>query len=147
LDKDNGKSIIDAANRYGVVGLKLAVETILVESLLITKSNVSDWLLFADAKMCPLLKEQAVSYFVARAGDLLKEESSKKLKESPKLMEELMLEISNSATNDTRFSNTGRNMSVNELRKKLDEKGLDVDGSKEIMLSRLESSNKRQRSE
>ena len=40
-------------------------------------------------------------------------------------------------------------MSVNELRKALDEKDLDVDGSKEMLVSRLGESNanKRQRTE
>ena len=38
-------------------------------------------------------------------------------------------------------------MSVNELRKELNEKGLGVDGSKETLISRLEASRKRQREE
>ena len=58
-----------------------------------------------------------------------------------------MVEVSNSSYNDPRFANSGMNMSVNELRKKLDEEGLDVDGSKETLISRLQESNKRQRAE
>ena len=53
----DGKDAIEAANRYGVVNLKLAVETALVELLVIIIQNVMDYLLFADAKICPLLKE------------------------------------------------------------------------------------------
>ena len=47
------------------------METTLVKSLVITMRNAIDWLLFAEAKVCPLLKEYAISYFVTRADDLL----------------------------------------------------------------------------
>lgn len=147
LAGDNGEDIIDAADRYGIVGLKLAVERALVESLVIDSSTVAKWLIFADSKNCPLLKEQATAYFVSRSKDILNHESSKELKESPKLLTELMREIYETANIDSRFDNSGRNMSVDELRKKLDEKDLDVDGSKEMLVSRLEESNKRQRIE
>ena len=141
-----GKDIIEAANRYGIIGLKLAVETALVERCVITIDNVVDWILFADAKTCPLLKEYATNYFVAHATDVLNSDSSKKLKESPQLLSELLL-ASNSPKNDC-FEQT-RRMSVDQLRKALNEKGLDVDGSKEMLVSRLDESNanKRQRTE
>ena len=142
---DQGKEIIDAANKYGISGLKLAVETVLVESLVITKGNVADWLIFADAKICPLLKEQAVAYFVSRPEDILNSDSSKQLKESPKLLTELMLEVSKSSNGD-RFVDSKYQL-VDELRRQLHEKGLDTDGSKEMLVSRLQESNKRQRTE
>eukprot|EP00571_Detonula_confervacea_P004873 CAMPEP_0172318904 /NCGR_PEP_ID=MMETSP1058-20130122/36180_1 /TAXON_ID=83371 /ORGANISM="Detonula confervacea, Strain CCMP 353" /LENGTH=349 /DNA_ID=CAMNT_0013033827 /DNA_START=101 /DNA_END=1147 /DNA_ORIENTATION=+ len=124
LVANNGQTIIIAADRYSLVGLKLAVERALVESMVIHSGNFSDWLIFADAKNCPLLKEYAISYFVARSEDVLNSEtSSKQLNESPKLLKELMKEISKISKNDTRYSNTERNMSVNELRTKLDEEG------------------------
>jgi len=142
----NSKDIIAAANRFGVIGLKLAAETALVESSVVTTENVADWLIFADSKTCPLLKEQATACFVSRSEDVLNSESSKYLKESPKLLTELMMEISKSANKATSFGD-GRNVSVNDLREQLHEKGLDVDGSKEMLIARLETSNKRQRTE
>ncbi|KAL7536735.1 hypothetical protein ACHAXR_007371 [Thalassiosira sp. AJA248-18] len=115
--------------------------------------NVVDWLLFADAKTCPLLKEYAISFFVTRADDLLSLESSKKVKDSPELMEELMIAVAKDrdmykekAKAGIIFQNPSR-VTVGELRRKLDERGLGVDGSKEILVSRLEGSNKRLKTE
>ena len=141
---DTGKELVIAADRYGVPGLKLAVETTLVQTLMLRQNNFADWLMFADSMALPLLKEHAVSYFVARAPDLINSGHMELLNQSPKLMNELMVEVSTSLTNDSRFGNTGRNMSVNELRKTLDEQGLDVDGSKKMLVSRYQE-NKRQR--
>jgi speckle-type POZ protein len=59
-----GKEIIDAANRYELVNLKLAVETDLVRHRVLRKDNVADYILFADAQSCALLKEYAISYFL-----------------------------------------------------------------------------------
>ena len=142
-----GRELIEAANRYGVVGLKLAVETALVETNIITMDNVVDWIVFADAKTCPLLKEHATNYFSVMAKDIIKSETWKKLKESPDLMEEMIFAMSNTPENDC-FDQTSK-MSVDELRKELNEMGLDVDGSKEMLVSRLDESNanKRQRTE
>ena len=89
-----GKEIIEAADRYGIVSLKLAVETALVERCILNLDNVVDWLLFADAKTCPLLMEHATNYMAVMIKDILSHESSEKLKESPKLMADLMLAVS-----------------------------------------------------
>ncbi|KAL9187241.1 hypothetical protein ACHAXT_001344 [Thalassiosira profunda] len=140
-------SIIDAANRYAVVGLKMAVESAVIRSTLIGSrpilgsSNVVTWLLFADAKTCPLIKECAIAMIAARPKDFL---SDARLKASPALMHELLVAISD---DDDRFGDTAQPKSVSELRQELHEKGLDVDGSKEMLVARLEGSNKRQRTE
>mmetsp|Transcript_931 Transcript_931/g.2003 ORF Transcript_931/g.2003 Transcript_931/m.2003 type:complete len:395 (+) Transcript_931:38-1222(+) len=149
INNDTGSDLIMAANRLDVPGLKLAVEMTLVKSLTLTRASVADWLMFADARDCPLLKEYVTSYIVARATDFMfmNSEWTKKLSESPWLMHELMLEISMRLNNDSRFDSTGRNMSVSELRTKLHEKGLDVDGSKTTLISRLQGSNKRQKTD
>ena len=53
-----GMDIIEAANRYGGVGLELelAVEAELVEQYAVNMNNVVEWILFADAMTCPLLE-------------------------------------------------------------------------------------------
>lgn len=144
---ENGMSVIEAADRFGVVGLKLAIETELVRNLAISSDNVIGWLIFAESKTCSLLKEAAMSYFLARAKDLLNSETREKLSETPGLMVELMTEMSNRNDIDTRFDEYG-NLSVTDLRKKLIEEELDIDGSKEMLVSRLtESAKKKQRTE
>ncbi|KAL7457998.1 hypothetical protein ACHAWC_009886 [Mediolabrus comicus] len=85
------KDLINACDKYDLVGLKHAAESYLVRTCVINIDNVVEWMQFADAKTCPLLKEYAMSYFVARGRDVLKTESYKNLRESPRLMEEIML--------------------------------------------------------
>ena len=148
LAVDSGKDLIIAADKYGIVDLKMTMEAKLVHLIKLKRKNVADWLLFANSMNCPLLKEHVTNYFVSRSADLIGSEHLEKLKESPKIMSELMKELSTRMNNDPRFVITPeRNMPVNELRKKLSEEGLDVDGSKEMLLSRLNESNKRQRTE
>mmetsp|Transcript_12300 Transcript_12300/g.30077 ORF Transcript_12300/g.30077 Transcript_12300/m.30077 type:complete len:396 (+) Transcript_12300:214-1401(+) len=139
-----GKELIDAADRYGIVGLKLSVETALVDRCIINLDNAVDWLLFADAKNCPLLKEAATNYCAGMVKDVLNSKASEQLKQSPRLLSELLLAVSNDS-NDC-FDETSQ-MSVNDLRAKLYEKGLDVDGSKETLVTRINTPNKRQRVE
>ena len=52
-----GKDIIDACDQFDVVGLKISAETALVQKGVISVNNVADWIHYADAKTCPLLKE------------------------------------------------------------------------------------------
>lgn len=139
-----GMDIIEAANRYGVVGLKLAVEADLVEQYVVNMNNAVEWILFADAMTCPLLQEYATSYFSDMIKDILSSESAEKLKTSPRLMSELMIAISN---NPNDHFDPMDSMTVSELRTELRRKSLDVDGSKEALISRLKVSNKRQRTE
>ena len=145
--KKNGMSIIEAADMFGVIPLKLAIETELVRNLVIKRRNVTDYLIFAESKTCSLLKEAAMSYFVTRSADLLNSATQEKLSESPGLLIELMKEMSKRNDTDTRFDEYG-NLSVNDLRKRLIAEELDIDGSKESLVSRLkESAKKRQRTE
>ena len=141
----NGKAIIDAANRYGVSGLKMIAESTLVSKRVVDISNVADYIFFADAKTCPLLKEYAISYFIAHSKDILKSKYLAKLKESGDLMEEIMSAMADGMDRNA-AADTVESMSVNELRIKLDGFGLDMDGSKDILISRLkDASSKRKR--
>ena len=134
-----GKELIDAANRYELTGLKMTVEHALVRERILTMENVSDYILFADAQSCPLLKEYAITYFLLNAREVLKSEHSQCLRESGELLSEIMMIMTDNNTD-------GETLSVNELRLELGKRKLDVDGSKEALLSRLEKA-KRQRTE
>lgn len=140
-----GREIIDAADRFCVVGLKVAIENLMVASRVIVASTVADYLLFADAKTCPLLKEYAMSFFVSRATDILNSSWSDKLKASPKLLQELILATASETQQHSYITNDTSKMSVSELREELGKRKLDVDGTKQMLASRLESANKRQR--
>ena len=147
IEAVQGIHIIKASNRYGVVGLKIAVERALVQSLVLHHNSIVDWLIFSDSMTCPLLKEYAISYIAARSDDIMASNKWNDLKQCPDLLGEIISVVSNKSTSDKRFDSTGINMSVTELREKLEEKGLDIDGSKEMLISRLDESKKRQRTE
>ena len=131
-----GFDLIRAANRFCLTDLKLKVESALVEITVFSVNNVSKYILFADAMICPLLKERAVSYFITRPKDVLKSESSAELRESAGLMQELLLAR---VDHDEDLPMGNMNMPVERLREMLREKKLDLDGSKEALLLRLES--------
>jgi hypothetical protein len=59
----HGKELINAANKYELVDLKMSIKNVLVGECVLTQDNVSDYILFADAQSCPLLKEYATSLF------------------------------------------------------------------------------------
>eukprot|EP00956_Cyclotella_meneghiniana_P027448 scaffold61475_cov56-Cyclotella_meneghiniana.AAC.3 len=133
---DFGKELIDAANKYELAELKLDVENVLVSERIMNKQNVSDWILFADAQCCPLLKEYAISYFLLDPTEILKSEHSKCLQESGEVLSEIMMLMADG----------DNGMTVTELRKELGKRDLEVDGSKETLAARLESA-KRQKTE
>ena len=131
-----GKEIIDACDKYDVVGLKIATESTLVWNCIVNFENVVDWIQYADAKNCPLLKEYALSYFVARYRDISKTASYKNMKQCPLLMEEVVMAMQ--PTDGAERFVSYKFMSVNRLRLELAKHGWDVDGSKEVLASRLE---------
>lgn len=90
-----GKDLITVADKYELLQLKEIVEHALVRNCVIRKTNVSDYILFAAAKNCPMLKEYAVSFFVLNAQDVLKSESSLQLRESVDILTELMIAMGN----------------------------------------------------
>ncbi|KAL7523263.1 hypothetical protein ACHAWF_000444, partial [Thalassiosira exigua] len=58
----NAKEIIDAADRFGMLNLKLEAEASYANSTDIDLDNVMDNLLYADAKNCALLKEAVIEF-------------------------------------------------------------------------------------
>lgn len=63
-DLKSMQQIIDASDRYGVVGLKLEAEVKLVTETTITMDTAMDHLLYADGKNCALLKEAVMDFLV-----------------------------------------------------------------------------------
>lgn len=119
-----GRELINAANKYELVELKMATENILVGECVMTKYDVSDYILFADSQSCPLLKEYAISLFRCWSEDLIRSEDSKQLRESGNLLHEAL------------FSRQDGN--VSDLRKELGKRKLDTDGMKEVLEARLQ---------
>ena len=53
----NAQDLIDAANKFGIVNLKLKAEACYVKSTTLTINNVLDNICYTDSKNCALLKE------------------------------------------------------------------------------------------
>ena len=136
--KANAKDIIDAADKFGVVGLKLEAEASFVNSTNITMDNVIDNLLYADAKNCALLKEAVLDFLVDNGSEATKKVSFENVPSSviPGLLAAMARgkEVSNAIADANDLST----LRVNSLRKLLHEKGLDIDGSRETMIALLE---------
>jgi hypothetical protein len=129
--RKEARDLLDVANRFGCKGLKLAAEAELVESG-ITVETAADMIMMGDAKNCALLKEAAIDLFTMHPTAVMSSSGWVNMRESAALLAELMEVVvaSNNERDDKR-------MSVSSLRRQLDKRGLDVDGSKEMLIRRL----------
>lgn len=137
--KVNAKSIIEAADKFGVSALKLEAEAYYVRSNPIALDNMLEHLLYANAKNCALLKEAVMDFIIENPGDVAKKVSSfQGVIEGQPLLADILKAIA-SARRELGEEKGDKlsMMRVNELRKKLDEKGLNVDGSRESMIATL----------
>jgi len=135
--KNNAKDIINACDKYGVVHLKLEAEAYYIKSTEITLDNMIDNLLYADSKNLALLKETVMDYIVANKDDIIGKVSFSDVPGD--MMTDLLTAVSRGEQNE---SNNGDKVNYNKmrvgvLRKMLDEKGLNVDGSRESMIALL----------
>ena len=120
------------ADKFDYTSLKLVAEAKLEESG-ITVDTISDLLLLADGMNCALLKEAAMRFFVDNWTAVVKTEGyAKMLAKSPKILDELMRELAKPIGFVEDETNVD-SMRVTSLRRKLDERGLDVDGTREML--------------
>eukprot|EP00562_Extubocellulus_spinifer_P000666 CAMPEP_0178474786 /NCGR_PEP_ID=MMETSP0696-20121128/2779_1 /TAXON_ID=265572 /ORGANISM="Extubocellulus spinifer, Strain CCMP396" /LENGTH=403 /DNA_ID=CAMNT_0020102045 /DNA_START=30 /DNA_END=1242 /DNA_ORIENTATION=- len=139
--RDNARALISASNRLGITGLKLVAEAELASDG-INVENAAELILFADGTHCAMLKEAAMDFFVENSEAVMESAGYAMVKESPDLLNELLTAALVGSKKRAAQSEPGdrdyKRMRVSTLRQKLDDKGLDVDGSKEMLISRLE---------
>ena len=140
----NARELIDAADKFGVINLKLEVEARYVDSTTITTDNVVELLLYADSKNCALLKEAAMDFIAENVQEVLEKVS---LKDVPGgLYSDLLAAVarerewlfdddSSTQSSIDRLST----MPVSDLRRQAHEEGLDYDGSREVLIDALKS--------
>jgi hypothetical protein len=139
--KTHTKDIINAANRYGVATLKLEAEACLVESTTFSLENVMEHLIYADSINCALLKETVMDYILKNKAEVLEKMVS--FDDVPStLMRDLLAAVARGEREEggadgnnaeLKFST----MRISELRRKAHEKGLEVDGSREMLIAAL----------
>jgi predicted amino acid-binding ACT domain protein len=140
--KSQTKEIIDAANRYGVVNLKLEAEAYFVGNTIFTLENVMEHLLYAESMNCALLKEAAMDFIIENSAEIMDKISINDLL-TPTLMRDVLAAVSRGMKKfggrdgdgggDSRFNS----MRICELRRESHEKGLNVDGSREMLIAAL----------
>ena len=138
--KQNSKEIIDTADKYSIVNLKLEAEAAYVESTDITMENAIDNLLYADAKNCALLKEAVLDFLAENSVEAAQNISFSDVPSH--MFNDLLVAFGRNKNSDGCGNDEDKysTMRVSELRRMLDEKGLDVDGPREAMIETLKSS-------
>jgi hypothetical protein len=139
--KSHAREIIHAADKYGVVNLKLEAEASLVEDTTFTIENVMELLLYAESKNLALLKEAAMGYMIENRDEVLEELSFTDVPGA--LVRDLWAatarrEVQNNGTN-VQVDNQYNALYISELRKRAHEKGLNVDGSREMLIAALKT--------
>ena len=139
--KSHAKEIFDAADKYGVVDLKLEAEASLVRATTFDMENLLDLLLFADSKKCALLKEAAMDFMVANSVEACRNVS---FNDAPGAV---IINVLAATARGAKKSGTDGDidielsvMRISELRWKAHENGLNVDGSREMSVTALEFS-------
>ena len=138
--KARAEDIIDAADKYSIVNLKLAAEAAYVESTDISLNNAMDILLYADSKNLALLKEAIMNFLAENHFDAAERLS---FTDCPgHLMKDLLIAFGKSKKKeDGNRTNVDEltTLSVSALRRKLHKMGLKVDGSREAMIESIKS--------
>ena len=142
---ENAKDIIDACDKYGVVHLKLEAEASYVKSTEFSMNDIMENLLYADAKNLALLKEAVMDYIVKNKHGIMGKVSFSNVPGD--MMTDLLAAMARGEETDAGEDDDDKErikynkMRVGTLRKMLDEKGLDVDGSRESMIALLKEHN------
>ena len=136
--QSNAKEIIEAADRFDVVNLKLEAEACYVDTVQLTLDNVIEVVAYADSKNLALLKEHCMDFLSCAD----KVEAAEKLSFDdmpPHLMKDLLV----AQARGEKLSGKGgefSTMRVSELCRLAHEKRLSVDGSREMLITSLKDS-------
>ncbi len=145
------RELINAADKYGVTNLKLEAEGWYVNNTDITIENVIDNLLYAHAMNCALLKESVMDFIVENKKTVFQQEQVSFQDVPGDVFKELLAAVArhydkdsdndedeyNNDENETDAENMYIKMRIRDLRQKLHDKGLDIDGSREALIAKL----------
>jgi BTB/POZ domain len=138
VDADVATTILTLANRFGCIGLKQYLESVIVEKFL-DKDSAADMLLLGDSHTCAQLKEAAIKIFKNQADVVMNTEGWKRVKESSALLEELLSVLATTPQSAATNDDDPDGQCVAELRNQLLKRGLDVDGSREMLVKQLKT--------
>ena len=144
LLKEHSKDIIKAADMYGISALKVEAEVAYVQSTEITIDNVVDNFYFADTMKCALLKEKVTEFMVDNVQEVLGKISLKDAPQSATLFHDVMTAVALGKNKNKDYDGDDptkvKTMCINVLRRKLSERGLEIYGTREMLVASLEES-------
>eukprot|EP00584_Thalassiosira_punctigera_P001001 CAMPEP_0172538678 /NCGR_PEP_ID=MMETSP1067-20121228/10024_1 /TAXON_ID=265564 ORGANISM="Thalassiosira punctigera, Strain Tpunct2005C2" /NCGR_SAMPLE_ID=MMETSP1067 /ASSEMBLY_ACC=CAM_ASM_000444 /LENGTH=382 /DNA_ID=CAMNT_0013324225 /DNA_START=265 /DNA_END=1413 /DNA_ORIENTATION=+ len=142
--EQNSKYLIDAADRFGLGHLKVLAETWYIKSIAITMDNFAAMFYFADTKKCALLKERVMDFLIDNDTDVLKKLTEQEVPQSQTMMTDILTAVARGKRKREQYEGNDPEkiglMSVNSMRKMLDQRGLGVDGTREMLIEALEKS-------
>ncbi|KAL7453640.1 hypothetical protein ACHAWC_005293 [Mediolabrus comicus] len=144
--KTYAKDLINAADKYGVTNLKLEAEVWYVHNAEVAVDNVIDNLLYADAMNCALLKERVMDFIVKHRKKVAERVSFENV--PGHVLKDFLMAVSrreNERKDDSdeeveeeeEDGDDLATMRIGELRKKVQEKGLEIDGSRDALIAAL----------
>mmetsp|Transcript_20645 Transcript_20645/g.24831 ORF Transcript_20645/g.24831 Transcript_20645/m.24831 type:complete len:103 (+) Transcript_20645:2289-2597(+) len=98
-------------------------------------------LLFVDAHCCAVLREKALDVFRTNSNAVMASSGWTAVENSNELLQELMKVLTSQNDKRQDSSNLLEHMRVGKLRETLHEQGLDVDGTREMLVARLKEAN------
>ena len=145
---DNERDLINAADKYGVTNLKLEAEVWCVKNTKITVDNMIDTLLYAHAMNCALLKESVMDFILENKKEVVQRVS---FRDAPgEVCNDLLAAVlrhdedkdstdddDDDDENEKDVEKMCSKMRIRDLRQMLDDKGLDIDGSREALIAKL----------
>ena len=141
--KSHAKEIIDAADRFGVSSLKMEAEACFVDGTDFTIENVMEHLLYAESKNCALLNEASMDYIVENKAEVIERLSFADTVPGTLMRDLLVATVRGEGNVGGADGDGGESqydyLRISELRKRAHEKGLNVDGSREMLIAALEA--------
>ena len=138
------KDVVKAADMYGVSTLKVEAEVAYIRSIDINIDNVVDNFYFADTLKCALLKEKVTEFMVDNVQEILGKISLKDAPQSATLFHDVMTAVALGKNKNKDYDGDDpkkvKTMCINVLRRKLSERGLEIDGTREMLVASLEES-------
>ena len=139
IDKEhvqsNARDIIDAADRFGVVNLKLEAEACYAGAVELTLDNIIEIVSYADSKNLALLKKHCMD-FLSSANKMEVAERVPFDDMPPQLMKDLLVSQARGEAASGKIGDLDM-MCVSDLRQMAREKGLSVDGSREMLVASI----------
>jgi hypothetical protein len=130
--QDRSKEMLEAADKYGLSNLKIEAEGWYVKTLSLRTDNAVEALAYAIDMNCFLLKEVANKFIKEHSKEILSSDSGKMIRGRKTLMSDVLDVLV--PTGDDHLSQPH----INTLRIELDRQGKEFDGSREMLIARLQ---------